>query len=185
MTLSPQKSPPLRKAWRDVAKGAAKDSLTADERCERVCAALFEDLSADVGDEAIKAIQETLETAEKRQFSPEAALREIEALRRTLPPTGFMDSILDHINISLHFGETGEEAFASGMKRAALERASAGNRSVEEWHHRKARSPMGLERSIRLRQNLDGALGAERMSRFGSEVAQRMRGELDAGPEIG
>lgn len=185
MSLSPRKSPPMRKAWRDVAKRVPEGGLDIEEHSGSICAALFEDLRIDVGEDALKAIHEALLRAERRKLSPDQSCAEIEAMREAFPATGFLDAIIECVQLSLHFGKTGESAFIQGVGRAGLIQASASNRAVEEWRLRAGKAPLGLERSIRARQNLDGALKAGRMRGFGSEVMQRVRGRLDAGPEIG
>lgn len=179
-----RKNAPLRKAWRAVARWAPKDGLTIDERSDSVRAALFEDLEVDVGEDALRAIHAALARAEKMRLSPGEACAKIESMRDAYPASGFLEAILEHIQVSLHFGKTGERAFINGVSRAAIDHASAGNRQVEERYHGKEKDPPGFEMSMRVRQNLGGGLRSGRLGNFGAEVMQRMRGELDAGPKM-
>lgn len=195
MSDGPYKSLPMRKAWRDVAERAHKAAFTLDERADGMCVALHDDIKRDVGKDALNAIGSILLDSEQGSLLASQAGAELEAIRIRLPATGFLDSIIEHAQVALHQGKTGETAYIEGLNRAALDQARAGSRSVEEHYHRDTPTAKGIKKAKSVRQNLEDTLQTKRVRNFGIEVIQRMRGEtvstklqkhsdLDAGPVI-
>lgn len=195
MSDGPYKSLPMRKAWRDVAERAHKEAFTLEERADGMCVALHDDLKRDVGKDALKALGAILLESEQGNLLAAEAGAELEAIRNDCPSTGFLDSIIEHTQVALHQGKTGEAALTDGLNHAAIDQARANNRSVEEHYHRDTPTTKGAEKAVSVRQNLDATLQTERVRGFGNEAIQLMRGEsvstklqkdidLDAGPVI-
>lgn len=185
----------MRKAWRDVAERAHKDAYTLEERADGMCVALHDDFKRDVGKDALNAIGAILLDSEQGNLLSGQADAELEAIRSDFGSTGFLDSVIEHTQVALHQGATGEAAFIEGLNRAAIDQAYANNRSVEEHYHRDTPTAKGAEKAVSVRQNLDATLHTERVRSFGNEVVQLMRGEsvstklqkdsgIDAGPVI-
>lgn len=195
MSDGPYKSLPMRKAWRDVAERAHKGAFTLEERADGMCVALHDDLKRDVGRDALKAISSILLDFEQGNLLASQAGAELESIRGSFRSTGFLDSIIEHTQVALYQGATGEAALTKGLDCAAIDQAHANNRSVEEHYYRDTPTAKGAEKAVSVRQNLDETLQTERVRSFGSEVVQLMRGEtvstklqkdidLDAGPVI-
>ena len=195
MSDGPYRSLPMRKAWRDVAERAHKDAFTLEERADGMCVALHDDFRRDVGKDALNAIGAVLLDSEQGNLLASQAGAELEAIRSDFRSSGFLDSVIEHTQVALHQGETGEAALTEGLNRAAIDQARANNRSVEEHYHRDTPTAKGAEKAVSVRQNLDATLHTERVRGFGTEVVQLMRGEtvstklqkdsdLDAGPVI-
>jgi hypothetical protein len=195
MSDGPYRSLDMRKAWRDVAERAHKDAFTLEERADAMCAALHDDLKRDVGKGALKAVGAVLLDQEQGNLLSDQASAELEAIRGDSRSTGFLDSIIEHTQVALHEGKTGEEALQDGLNRAAIDQARANNRAVEEHYYRDTPTAKGAEKAISVRQKLDATLQTERVRGFSAEAIQLMRGEavstklqkdsdIDAGPVI-
>ena len=195
MSDGPYKSLPMRKAWRDVAERAHKAAFTLEERADAMCVALHGDFMRDVGKDALKAIGAILLDSEQGNLLANQAGAELEAIRNNYRSTGFLDSVIEHTQVTLHQGETGETALTEGLNRAVIDHAHANNRAVEEHYYRDTPTAKGAEKAVSVRKNLDATLQTERVRVFGAEVVQLMRGEtvptklqkdsnLDAGPVI-
>ena len=184
MSDGPYKSLPMRKAWRDVAERAQKEAFSLEERTDGMCAALHDDFKRDVGKAALKAISSILVETEQGSLFADQAGAEMEAIRNSQRSTGFRDSIIEHTQVALHQGFTGEAALIEGL-----------NRAVEEHYHRDTPTSKGAEMAANVRANLDATLQTDRVRAFGVEDIQLLRGEsvstklekdsdLDAGPVI-
>lgn len=195
MSDGPYKSLPMRKAWRDVAERAQKEAFSLEERTDGMCAALHDDFKRDVGKAALKAISSILVETEQGSLFADQAGAELEAIRNSQRSTGFRDSIIEHTQVALHQGFTGEAALIEGLNRAGIDQARANNRAVEEHYHRDTPTSKGAEMAANVRANLDATLQTDRVRAFGVEVIQLLRGEsvstklekdsdLDAGPVI-
>lgn len=195
MSDGPYKSLPMRKAWRDVAERAQKEAFSLEERTDGMCAALHDDFKRDVGKAALKAISSILVETEQGSLFADQAGAELEAIRNSQRSTGFRDSIIEHTQVAIHQGFTGEAALIEGLNRAGIDQARANNRAVEEHYHRDTPTAKGAEMAANVRANLDATLQTDRVRAFGVEVIQLLRGEsvstklekdsdLDAGPVI-
>lgn len=195
MSDGPYKSLPMRKAWRDVAERAQKEAFSLEERTDGMCAALHDDFKRDVGKAALKAISSILVETEQGSLFADQAGAELEAIRNSQRSTGFRDSIVEHTQVAIHQGFTGEAALIEGLNRAGIDQARANNRAIEEHYHRDTPTAKGAEMAANVRANLDATLQTDRVRAFGVEVIQLLRGEsvstklekdsdLDAGPVI-
>lgn len=195
MSDGPYKSLPMRKAWRDVAERAHKDAFSLEERADGMCVALHDDRKRDVGDAVLKAIANVVVETEQGNLFADQTGAELEAIRNSQRSTGFLDSIIEHIQVAMHQGLTGEPALIEGLNRAGIDQARANIRAVEEHYHRDTPTAKGAEKATNVRANLDATLQTDRVRAFGAEVIQLMRGEsvstklekdsdLDAGPVI-
>lgn len=195
MSDGPYKSLPMRKAWRDVAERAHKDAFSLEERADGMCAALHDDFKRDVGKATLKAIANVLVETEQGNLFADQAGAELEAIRNSQRSTGFCDSIIEHTQVAIHQGLTGEAALVEGLNRAGIDQAQANNRAVEEHYHRDTPTAKGAEKAANVRANLDATLQTDRVRAFGLEIIQLTRGEsvstkleknsdLDAGPVV-
>lgn len=195
MSDGPYKSLPLRNAWRDVAERAHKEVFTLDERADGMCAALHDDFRRDVGKQALAAIGAILLESPQGNLLASQAGRELETIRGDVRATGLLDCVIEHTQVALHQGKTGEAALIEGLNRAAIDHARANNRSVEEHYYRDTPTAQGAAKGASVRSNLDATLQTDRVCSFGAEIVQLMRGEtfetklqkhsdIDAGPVI-
>lgn len=194
MSDGPYKSLPLRKPWKDVCEYAYKDAYTLQETADAMCAALHDDITRDVGKAPLNAMGTVLlENAQGNLLSSEASV-ELENIRSFYPASSLFDATIEHTQLALHNGFTGEEALEIGIKNASIDNARANIRAAEEHCHREARNKSEQIKAVNVRDNLEATLQTTRInSDFSRDAIKRIRGEkistklekasgIDAGP---
>ena len=195
MSDGPYKTLPMRKAWKDVAERAHKGAYTDEETAEAMRIALHNDFQRDVGKEFFEAIGKLLIEQQQQNLLAAEAGFEIEAIRERFPSTSLGDAVIEHTQVALQRGLSGEAALEEGVNRAARDHAQACIRSVEEHYKRDAKSIREQAKTESVRDNLTKTLTSDAVADFGAEVVSVIRGEpvstklekavdLDAGPVL-
>ena len=195
MSDGPYRSLPMRKGWRDVSECAHKDVYTAEERADRMCAALHLDFQRDVGRDFLNSVGNILINQAQQNLLASQATFELEAIRERYNSTGLRDAVVEHIQVALHQGHVAEAALAEGVDRAMLDHAHSCIRSVEEHYIRDALNKNERQKTISVRDNLHQTLTSQRVQGFGGEIVDLIQGKavvvktqkavgLDVGPVV-
>lgn len=182
----------MRPAWRQVALRAEKRAWSAEDIGDAQGIAASKDFKREVHPEILTALNRIIGTSRQYPIFAEQVAEQFAKLRAITARGGFVESLIDYVDIALRNGRIGDIALKEAMQNTFQEHTSDCSRQIEE-HAKRETNPKAAEQ---IRKRLEEGL---RSKQFQSVVASLLdydgsiavphkasknRG-LDAGPALG
>jgi hypothetical protein len=159
MSDGPHKSLPMRPAWRRVAALAANPNSAPDEIRSAVRPALRHDWHQGLPAQLVRDVGQIL--CDPPPLFSDDTIRRLESLRRSTPPNGLGDLLLDCATERAISRAGGREALVAAVVQALAVWASRCGYQIEEHILRKSPTPTSENIRARIEEGMSGAPFAE------------------------